>query len=142
MTNAPPPVTILNVLPSVPLRLAAKPVTISASSADGTFHRVLNSSAKNSGTMTTAADDDDQGGAHGYGLLGIETADEHEPRRLVLDDHDLRVRLDGAAVDVAGQEGLDAAADRHHDLARAPRLDRAGRGDPASAADGRRAADI
>jgi hypothetical protein len=33
-------------------------------------------------------DDDDDGAAHGSELLGIDTAHEHEPRRLVLDDHE------------------------------------------------------
>ena len=54
-TNAPPPVTILKIRSPTARPLTPKPVTISASSAAGTFHSTLNEIAKMSGTATTTA---------------------------------------------------------------------------------------
>ncbi len=55
MTIAPPPVMIRKTLPSGAARRAPKPVTISASSAAGTRHRILNSRPIRTGTRTMAA---------------------------------------------------------------------------------------
>ena len=54
-TNAPPPVTILKIRSPTARPLTPKPVTISASSAAGTFHSTLNRIASTSGTTTTTA---------------------------------------------------------------------------------------
>src|SRR3954469_2776440 len=129
MTNAPPPVTILKIRSPTARPLTPKPVTISASSAAGTFHSVLNVTASSSGTamMSTTTT---ISVVFTSGLL-VEGGDEHGPRGHVLDDDDLGVGPDLAAVDVAGEKGLDAAADRHHDFARASRRDPSGGGHPA-----------
>ena len=54
-TNAPPPVTILKIRSPTARPLTPNPVTISAWSAAGTFHSVLNRIASTSGTTTMAA---------------------------------------------------------------------------------------
>src|SRR5690349_11228399 len=131
-TNAPPPVTILKVRSATAAPLTPKPVTIRASSAAGTFHSTLNRIASRNGTRTMMAMTT-MSVVFTSGLL-TEWGDEHEPRRVVFDHHDLGVRLDDAAVHVAGEECLHAAPYRDHDLARTPRRDPPGGGHPAEAA--------
>ena len=55
MTIAPPPVTMRKTLLSGDARRAPRPVTMSASSAAGTFQRILNSRPTTIGTRTIAA---------------------------------------------------------------------------------------
>ena len=95
-TNAPPPVTILKMRSPTALPLTPKPVTIRASSAAGTFHSDLEQDRQDQRDEDDGGDDHDQRGVH-FSLLG-ERGDEHEPGRLVLDDHDLGVGLDGSAI--------------------------------------------
>src|SRR3954447_14599215 len=135
-TNAPPPVTILKMRSPTALPLTPKPVTIRASSAAGTFHSTLNRIARTNGASTTRAMTTISV-VFTSGLL-CERGDEHEPRRLVLDDHDLGVRLDGSAVHVAGEECLDAAPYRDHDLTGASWRDSPRRGHTAEASHWRR----
>src|SRR3954447_16305601 len=129
-TNAPPPVTILKIRSPTARPLTPKPVTISAWSAAGTFHRTLNRIASASGTAITKTATTISV-VFTSRLLG-EGGDEHQPGWLVIDDDDFGVRPDVAAVDVAREEGLHAAADRDHDLARASRRDPSGGGHPSA----------
>ncbi len=78
---------------------------------------------------------DDQRGVH-LGLLR-EGCDEHDAWRLVIDDDDLGVGRDLAAVDVAGENASTPPRIDDHDLAGLARADRTGGGDTASAADRR-----
>ena len=116
--------------------MTPKPVTISAWSAAGTFHSVLNMIASDQRHDDDDGDDDDAAwcSLQDSSVRGVTST---SAGRLVVDDDDLRVRLDRAAVDVAGEERLDAAADGDHHLARAARADASGGGHPAAAADWR-----
>ena len=74
-TNAPPPVTILKIRSPTARPLTPKPVTISAWSAAGTFHRTLNMIASTSGArMITATTTISV--VFNSGLL-VEGGDEH-----------------------------------------------------------------
>jgi hypothetical protein len=66
-----------------------------------------------------------------------EARNEDRPGRDVVDDDDLLVGTDLAAVGVTRQECLHATADGHHHLAEAPRADRARRGHAPDTSDGR-----
>jgi hypothetical protein len=66
----------------------------------------------------------------------VQAGDEDGAGRDAVDDDDLLVGIDGAAVGVASHEGLDAAVDGDHHLAGAPGGDGPGARDATVTADG------